>query len=597
MDESQHKPSPLPDDDDATRLLPSGSTARLPPAGPGAASDNAHALAAGTRLHEFEITEVLGEGGFGIVYLARDLSLSRTVAIKEYMPSSLADRTGGLTVSVRSDRHADTFQAGLRSFVNEAKMLAHFDHPSLLKVHRFWEANGTAYMAMPYYRGHTLKARMQQDGPPPTEAWLRQLLAPLLDALKLLHSENCFHRDIAPDNILLLADDRPVLLDFGAARQVIGDMTQGLTVILKSGYAPIEQYAEINTLRQGPWTDLYALGASLHMVLTGKPPAPAVQRMLGDQVVPLAQRLKGQYSDNFLAAIDAVLRVSPSDRPQDVAAFEALLSWPAAPVPPPPEAAPEPQSAPEPVHLGREAHEHRPAALVRPVATSRSRIRHLWVVGGTTGVLAAIGLATMLRQPREGSPGSPVEPMPAASVSAITAAAAASSLPLSTAPQPTLAEGRVETASSPSATEPTPSVAAQAPQARAEVASAPDASTAKTPAAATPRIAVAKPTKAPPAKPPAPPARSADAAPLAPPPMATPELEPAGADSAQSPRSAQLKSLVSQSRQKLNERKFGQAATLAERALALEPGHPLAAELLQRAREGQRQAFDEIKIE
>lgn len=335
MDPEERSLHPPPVDDDSTRWFPEGSAATGPPPTLGGAEAHAHALPPGTRLHEFEISALVGEGGFGIVYLAFDHSLGREVAIKEYMPSSMATRHDGLTVSVRSARHADTFQAGLRSFVNEARMLAHFDHPSLLKVHRFWEAHGTAYMAMPYYRGQTLKARLQQTTAPPSEAWLRTLLAQLLDALQVLHSENCFHRDIAPDNILLLADDRPVLLDFGAARQVIGDMTQDLTVILKPGYAPIEQYAESPTLKQGPWTDIHALAAVLYFAMFGKTPPAAVSRMVDDRLAPASGLGEGRYSAGLLNAVDHALRLLPGERTQDVAAFRAQLDVTAGALPGP----------------------------------------------------------------------------------------------------------------------------------------------------------------------------------------------------------------------------------------------------------------------
>ena len=191
-----------------------------------------NALPDGARLAEFQIRGVVGEGGFGIVYLAWDASLQRQVAIKEYMPATLAARTHGSLVMPRTDKSSETFALGLRSFVNEALLLASFDHPSLLKVYRFWEANGTAYMVMPYYQGTTLKKALNALGAPPEEGWLLRQLGQLLDALDVMHRGHCYHRDIAPDNILLLDNGTPLLLDFGAARRVIGDMTQALTVIL-----------------------------------------------------------------------------------------------------------------------------------------------------------------------------------------------------------------------------------------------------------------------------------------------------------------------------------------------------------------------------
>ena len=303
----------------------------MPPNTPRSANDHPSALPAGTRLGEFELLSLLGAGGFGIVYLAFDHALEREVAVKEYMPASLAGRTETLRVSLRSPSDADTFALGLRSFVNEAKMLARFDHQSLLKVHRFWEANGTAYMAMPVMRGQTLKevrAAMRQA---PTEAWLRQLLTPLLGAIEKLHSEGVFHRDIAPDNIQIDPEGRPVLLDFGAARRVIGDKSQTLTAILKPAYAPIEQYAEAGSVRQGPWTDIYALGATLHYLLLNRPPPPATTRAVHDEPSALSIKRCAGCSEDFLRTIDWMLAPRPADRPQSVAALREVLEGHAAP--------------------------------------------------------------------------------------------------------------------------------------------------------------------------------------------------------------------------------------------------------------------------
>ena len=171
-----------------------------PAAQPGLTGPVDHdALLPGTRLDEFKIVRLLGAGGFGIVYLALDTVLLRQIAIKEYMPIALAGRGEGARVSMRSPAHAETFALGLESFFNEARLLASFDHPALVKVYRFWKANGTAYMVMPYYPGHTLKEARRGMSVPPDEAWLRAVVEPLLGALELLHSEGVYHRDIAPD--------------------------------------------------------------------------------------------------------------------------------------------------------------------------------------------------------------------------------------------------------------------------------------------------------------------------------------------------------------------------------------------------------------
>ena len=295
-------------------------------------ASHAITLPAGTRLGEFEVTSTIGEGGFGIVYLAWDHSLDRKVALKEYMPSSIAFRAGQSEIRVRSERHQETFDAGMKSFINEAKLLAQFDHPSLLKVYRFWEANHTAYMVMPFLEGATVRDTVRAMPGPPDEAWIVGLLQPVCDALALLHAVQVYHRDIAPDNILLLAETgRPLLLDFGAARRVIGDMTQALTAILKPGYAPVEQYADMPGLKQGPWTDVYALAAVAHWMILGKTPSPSVGRLFDDAYVPLAQSAAGRYSDVFLQALDRGLAVMPDKRTQSVEAFRADLVG--APVP------------------------------------------------------------------------------------------------------------------------------------------------------------------------------------------------------------------------------------------------------------------------
>ncbi len=288
-------------------------------------ADPPSALPRGTRLGEFELKRVLGAGGFGIVYLAFDHALEREVAIKEYMPVSLAGRTAAFHVSLLSQSHAESFALGLRSFVNEARLLARFDHPSLVKVHRYWEHNNTAYMAMPYYTGKNLQTARSHWLHSPDEAWVRSVLEPLLGAIERLHSEGVFHRDISPDNVILEPDGRPVLLDFGAARRVLADKSVALTAILKPAYAPIEQYGETGAVKQGPWTDLYSLGATVHYLLLGRPPAPATSRTVVDEAPPLVSQTLPGCSHAFLQTIDWMLAPRPADRPQSVAALREAL--------------------------------------------------------------------------------------------------------------------------------------------------------------------------------------------------------------------------------------------------------------------------------
>lgn len=241
---------------------PTSISGTNPVTGPATGVTDAGLLPVGSRLAEFEITRVIGQGGFGVVYEAWDHTLERVVAIKEYLPTSLSTRQNDGTVVPLSERHRETFDLGMRSFINEARLLAQFDHPSLLKVYRFWQEKGTTYMVMPFYRGDTLREALVAIPAGVDEAWLIRIMDGVTQALAVMHNANCYHRDIAPDNIILLeGSGRPVVLDFGAARRVITDKTQAITVILKPGYAPIEQYAEMPDMSQGAWTDVYALAA------------------------------------------------------------------------------------------------------------------------------------------------------------------------------------------------------------------------------------------------------------------------------------------------------------------------------------------------
>jgi serine/threonine protein kinase len=295
-------------------------------------------LPAGYPLQEFLVEKVLGVGGYSIVYLAHDTKLDRRVAIKEYLPGTLAMRAPGGEVVARLPRFEEAFQRGMGSFINEARLLGGFDHPSLVKVYRFWQANGTAYMAMPWYDGATLKRWLTDLGAPPSEKWLRQLVEPVMQALEVLHDNAIVHRDVAPDNILMLHErgggsfleqaPRPVLLDFGAARRVAAEATQQLTSILKTGYSPVEQYDSGHAMKPGPWSDVYSLAAVLYAAAVGKPPQPSIGRLVRDDLVPAQVAARGRYSNAFLAAIDAGLAVRPEQRPQSMAEFRAWLARP-----------------------------------------------------------------------------------------------------------------------------------------------------------------------------------------------------------------------------------------------------------------------------
>lgn len=380
--------------------------------------DDINALPPGTRFGELEIIKLLGTGGFGLVYLAHDHALERLVAIKEYMPSQLAQRGQNSQVSVRSGSMRETFELGLRSFVNEARLLARFDHRSLLKVYRFWEANHTAYMAVPYLQGQTLQQWREASGVAPSGTWLLQKLRPLLEALEVLHAERVYHRDIAPDNIFLPQDGGdPILLDFGAARRAISDTTQSFTAILKPSYAPLEQYDGASAMRQGPWTDLYALGAVLYHLITGHPPAAATRRALADDFEPLSTERFPEQPEPLLRAINWALSLRPAERPQSVAQWrdglEGRLEMPA------PAPAPTAQGLSELAKLGHVAEptqwQPRNATLPQPQPTEaplEAEVRAAATANPVAAPVATVPLIPPRVAPAEGAKAGPAHPMP-----------------------------------------------------------------------------------------------------------------------------------------------------------------------------------------
>ena len=374
----------------------------------------AGALPPGHRFNEFEIKDVIGGGGFGIVYRAWDHLLERTIAIKEYMPASLAVRNEDLSLGLRSERFNKLFNAGLNSFMQEARLLARFNHPGLLHVLRFWEENGTAYMGTLWYSGMSLKAWQQQHRDTINEAWIRQLLPPLFGAIGTIHQAGYLHRDIALDNIQLQDNQLPVLLDFGSARKEIGNLSDETEIMLKPGYAPIEQYSEESDSDQGPWTDIYALGAVLHTLIVGSPPPASVVRCIEDHYQPLAQRQPEGYSLSLLHAVDRALMMKPAERPQSVDELATLISLPVSDVQAlvsavsPAQEKVEPERVPEPVVLAV----NHGAASAEPLTSRAPRRLSLPLIllsGGA--LLAVITIAVLVNSGED-------QPSPSATVSA-----------------------------------------------------------------------------------------------------------------------------------------------------------------------------------
>ena len=300
-----------------------------------APSQSRNALPMQSMLQEYRVEQVLGTGGFGITYRARDTNLDKDVAIKEYLPGELAMRDAGGNVVAQATEREAGYQWGLERFLLEARTLAKFSHPHIVRVLRYFEAHATAYMVMDYEQGDSLKTVLQLD-PQPPEAKLKAIVAPLLEGLAAVHATGFLHRDIKPDNIFVRADGSPVLIDFGAARQALGGETKNLTAILTPGFAPLEQYSGEG--KQGPWTDLYAMGGVLYRAVTGRNPPDAVTRIRDDGLATgVAAGLaaaRGRYSEPFLGAIEWALALDEKKRPQSVEEWKkALLAEQPAPVP------------------------------------------------------------------------------------------------------------------------------------------------------------------------------------------------------------------------------------------------------------------------
>ncbi len=283
-------------------------------------ADFPSALRAGYRLNEYRIDRVLGQGGFGITYLATDTVLQRVVALKEYLPSEFAVRVQGATVSPRSRGQAESYRWGLDRFIDEARTLARFRHRGIVPVLRFFEANGTGYMVMEHESGRPFAELIA--GPGRLEpARVVAVLSGVLDGLELVHAAGFLHRDIKPANIIVRTDGSPVLIDFGAARQAMRGNDHTLTSIVTPRYAPIEQYASDG--KQGPATDIYALAAVMHHAISGMAPPEATARVRDDPYKPLVS--DGRYAPRFIAAINAALLVFPESRPRTIAAWREAL--------------------------------------------------------------------------------------------------------------------------------------------------------------------------------------------------------------------------------------------------------------------------------
>jgi len=301
--------------------------------------NNKNSLSIGYLLHWYEIKKILGRGGFGITYLAQDNNLGRFVAIKEFMPEDFASRESNNTVHPKTTAQKELYDWGLQRFVDEARTLAKFNHPNIVRVLSVFEENNTAYMVMEYAVGEDLSHIYKKSNVLNEDALL-DIFIPIMDGLALVHNAGFIHRDIKPANIYICENNSPLLIDFGSARQSVSGKTRALTSLVTYGYAPFEQYNE-GAEKQGPWTDIYSLGASLYTGITGKKPLDAMARggsLLDkgfDIYEPASIVAKGKYSQQFLLAVDRALMFKVEDRPTNILECADMLlgKTPAPPLP------------------------------------------------------------------------------------------------------------------------------------------------------------------------------------------------------------------------------------------------------------------------
>lgn len=290
------------------------------------------ALPPGTTLHEYRIESVLGQGAFAITYKGWDAHLQSWVAIKEYFPGDLMHRDPSGAAVLDDGADAELYEWGLSRFVAEAQVLAQFRHPNIVRVSRYFPANRTAYIVMDYEQGESLNDFLARQREPIDEAFLRGLFVPLLHGLKVVHGKHYLHRDVKPGNIYLRADGSPVLLDFGAARLEFGASGADAMSVLTPRYAPIEQYTADG--EQGPWSDLYGLGATLYRCVVGEAPVEASRRRAAlddgrpDPQTPASRAAAGRFGSELLDAIDWALALLPRARPQSAPELLARLTGP-----------------------------------------------------------------------------------------------------------------------------------------------------------------------------------------------------------------------------------------------------------------------------
>lgn len=346
------------------------------------------ALAKGLTIGRYKILAVLGEGGFGITYRCHDTQLHRDVAIKEYLPVSLAIRQGDTQVQPRSTEVSKEFVWGRSRFLDEARTIAKLSHvPAVVRVHDFLEAHGTAYVVMQLLEGETLAQRLLRETRLP-QAFIEQILPPLLDGLEQIHSVGFVHRDIKPANIMLAPDGSPTLIDFGASRAAVANRTQGMTAIFTPGFAAPEQSS---AGKQGPWTDIYGLAATLYACVAAKSPPSAVDRLLDGDSTVLVETVGIDYTSHLLKAIDVGMLLQANARPQSIGAWRQVLATGVWKVADGAAQSPQPATVAVRPHVKPEEERATPVITVIETGANRTRSRRPVVVAGAVLLLVAAG--------------------------------------------------------------------------------------------------------------------------------------------------------------------------------------------------------------
>ncbi|WP_052501604.1 serine/threonine protein kinase [Thiomicrospira microaerophila] len=281
---------------------------------------NHRTLPQGYQLGDYVIEDLLGQGGFGIAYLAKDMHLHNHVVIKEYFPNDIVSRDGQ-TVAPFGTTGQDDFERGMQRFVEEGRALARFNHPAVVRILKYFQQNNTAYLVMEFIDGEPLDQYLKRKGTLTPEV-VEHLASELLDGLAVVHQHGLIHRDIKPANIMLRPGGKPVLIDFGAAKDALAEKSH--SVMVTSGYGALEQYSSKSQLT--PATDLYALGGTLYKCLTGKTPEEATARVIDDEHIPLRQlRIAKDCSPGLVELIDQCMEIKQVDRPQDAKEAKAFL--------------------------------------------------------------------------------------------------------------------------------------------------------------------------------------------------------------------------------------------------------------------------------